>query len=191
MDSPQINEKGFSIGQVVYILSNKSQKIVPGMIIEEAIVKKLDGNHISWKIAVGPAGKEKVIDHAKLDGDIFTSLSDIEAVMRKRLESFLADLLNEAKSRAVAWYPQKTSTGISSSFKEEVDTNKVDPDTLYINSVTENVQTNQHAIVHNPMRDALRKVVDEESQQLQPGVIGSEILVLDNGQHVKFNIKAQ
>ena len=50
-----------SIGQIIYVLSNKTQKIIPAIVVEEMTVKKIDGNETSWKVSVGPQGKEKII----------------------------------------------------------------------------------------------------------------------------------
>lgn len=47
------------IGQIIYVLSNKAQRIIPAIVVEEMTVKKLEGNEVSWKVSVGPTGKEK------------------------------------------------------------------------------------------------------------------------------------
>lgn len=169
--------QAFDIGQVVYILSNKSQKIVPGMVVEEVVVRKLDGNQVTWKIAIGPRGKERIIEHTKLDGEIHVSLSDIEAIMRRRLETFLSNLLNEAQEQSYQWYgkPQDLNT------KDKVDQTAaasnlmVDPESLIEASPlgTKNSTKNDKYI----------------SQNYNDDVVESETIELDNGQKVKVNIK--
>lgn len=169
--------QAFDVGQVVYILSNKSQKIVPGMVVEEVIVKKLDGNQVTWKIAIGPRGKERIIEHTKLDGEIHTSLSDIETIMRKRLETFLSDLLKEAQDQSYQWYGKKQEinpiNNIDGSGKSS--NAMVDPESLIEASplATKNNTKNENYI----------------SQNYNENLVESETIELENGQKVKVNIK--
>lgn len=163
----------YDIGQVIYILSNKSQKIVPGMVVEEVVVRKLDGNQVTWKIAVGPRGKERIIEHTKLDGEIHVSLSDIEAVMRRRLETFLSSLLNEAQEQSNQWYGKKQDLNTKEKTAEAVAASNlmVDPESL---------------IEASPLSTKNEKYT---SQNYNDNIVESETIELENGQKVKVNIK--
>ena len=94
----------FQIGQVIYLLSEKSEKIVPAIVIEEVLVKKLDGKFVSWKVAVGPPNRRKEIDSNKLKGEVYASLDEIRDVMTRRLSVFIDNLVGEAKKRTDVWY---------------------------------------------------------------------------------------
>lgn len=152
------------------------------MIVEEIVVKKLDGNQVTWKIAIGPRGKERIVDHTKLDGEIHVSLSDIEAVLRKRLETFLGSLIDEAKQQSYTWYGKivgaKPEKG--SSAKSETDNIMVDPETL--------VEASAPQDYTNTTNTSFR------SQHQQPDdydndILSSELIEI-GGQKVKVNIKA-
>lgn len=166
--------RNFDIGQVVYILSNKNQKIVPGMIVEEIVVKTLNGNQTTWKISIGPKGKERVVDHTKLDGEIHVSLTEIEDIMRKRLETFLSSLLDEAQQQSYNWYGKVSDTGLRKALPTASDIDiKVDPETLVEASpLTQSGNSHYHA----------RNFDHSE-------LVESEMVELDNGQKVKVNIK--
>lgn len=97
-------EQSFEIGQIVYVLSEKAEAIVPAVIVEEMVVKKLDGSSTSWKVAIGPPSKKKIVETDELSGDVYTSLDDIRDVMTKRLEKFVDNLLSQATQRTEAWY---------------------------------------------------------------------------------------
>lgn len=97
-------KQSFKIGQVVYVLSDKAEAIVPAVIVEEMVVKKLDGSSVSWKVAVGPPNKKKIVETDELSGDVYTSLDDIRAEMTKRLMEYVDNLLNEATNRTEQWY---------------------------------------------------------------------------------------
>jgi hypothetical protein len=163
----------FEIGQLVYILSNKNQRIVPGMIVEEIVIKKLNGNQTTWKIAIGPKGKERIVDHTKLDGDIHVSLADIEEILRKRLETFLSSLISEAKQQSFSWYGKANeSSEKRSEHINDVSESKVDPETLMEIGVLSGPAENQYS-----------------TKNFEQDMVESEMIELDNGQKVKVNIK--
>ena len=169
--------QAFDVGQVVYILSNKSQKIVPGMVVEEVIVKKLDGNQVTWKIAIGPRDKERIIEHTKLDGEIHTSLSDIETIMRKRLETFLSDLLQEAQDQSYQWYgkKQEMNTVDKTDNSDRSANAMVDPESL--------IEASPLSTTNNTKNE------NYVSQNYNENLVESETIELANGQKVKVNIK--
>jgi len=119
-------QQSFEIGQVVYVLSDKAEAIVPAVIVEEMVVKKLDGSSTSWKVAIGPPGKKKVVETHDLSGDVYTSLDEIKEVMSKRLEEFVDNLLTQAKQRTEAWYGKQ----IENSERAQTPEGKIDPASL-------------------------------------------------------------
>lgn len=166
-------EKNLQIGQIIYILSNVKQKIVPAIVVEEIIVKKIDGNQISWKIGVGPPGKEKIIDSNRIDGNIYASLEEIRDVLTKRLTSFLDDLINEAERRAESWYHHHISKIAEHNIEKNME--KIAPEKLlsefdnqlentsFDNSRTNNLNPEITAATERiKLREELRKrLVDE------------------------------
>lgn len=128
-------EKNFEIGQVVYILSEQAQTILPGIIAEEVSVKKLSGNSISWKIKVGGADKAKLFDSAKIKGEVYGSLDDVKAVMSQRLNEYISKMVVDAELRVEKWYGkevserQKQEYGVANLSVSSVD-DRIDPDLL-------------------------------------------------------------
>ncbi len=107
--SPEDNNKKFEIGQVAYVLSNKTQKIVPVLIVEKTTVESIEDKKASWKVALGPAGeKRQVVEASKLNGEMFTSLQEIEEHLKRNLTNFINKVISEAKRNETAWYtPEK------------------------------------------------------------------------------------
>jgi len=118
-------QRTFEIGQIVYVLSDKAEAIVPAIVVEELVHKKLDGNSISWKVAVGPPSKKKIVASDDLSGEIYTSLDEIQKVMLKRLSSFVTDLVGKAHKRTESWYGKQVSKPKTE--KTEVPGGKIDP----------------------------------------------------------------
>ena len=56
--------------------------------IEEITVKTIEGNQSSWKVSVGPQGKEKTIDSKRLDGELYGSIEEVQGVLRERLDRY-------------------------------------------------------------------------------------------------------
>lgn len=96
--------KNFEIGQVVYILAEEAQTILPGLVVEECVVKKITGNTTSWKVKVGVGDKARLFDSAKIKGELFGSLEEVKASMTERLLTYVSNLLTEAEGRVEKWY---------------------------------------------------------------------------------------
>jgi hypothetical protein len=95
------------IGEVVYILSNKNQALIPALVAEESIIKTLNGVSVSWKLQIGTGEKSKIIESTRIDGEIFLSLEDVKNVMTKRLQTYITNLLDSAKQKQISWYKKE------------------------------------------------------------------------------------
>ena len=81
----------FQIGQVIYVLSNKTQTVLPGIVLEEIYHKRLDGDSVSYKMAIGPINNRKNVDLAKVDGEIYGSLEEIKNVLLEKVNAFVQE----------------------------------------------------------------------------------------------------
>jgi len=108
MSDTEEPQQNYQIGQIVYVLSDKAEAIVPAIVVEELVHKKLDGNSVSWKVAVGPPEKKKIVASDELSGEIYTSLEEIQDVMVKRLTVFVDNLVGGAQKRTEKWYGKIT-----------------------------------------------------------------------------------
>lgn len=202
-------DKSLSIGQVIYVLSNVKQKIVPAVVVEEIVVKKLDGNHVSWKVSVGPQGRERIVDSNRLDGEIYSSLEEIRDVLYKRLSSFLDDLVRETEKRVEVWYGQQ----VNATKLEDLDrtlsgsgdssgSDKIAPENLISEFETHATKKPQGVSVPPPpssgprrrdnLTNELRRMIDPEGEGLQgtpENILDSEEIELPGGQKVRLNIK--
>src|SRR5690606_34537643 len=86
----------------------------------------LDGSSVSWKVAVGPPGKKKIVASHDISGDVFMSLDEIKEVMTKRLAAYVDNLIGEARQRTESWYGKQ----IEQPEQEESSNRKIDPASL-------------------------------------------------------------
>lgn len=193
---PLGQNSSLKIGQIIYVLSNKAQKIIPAIVIEEMTVKKLDGNEVSWKVSVGPTGKEKIIDSKRLDGELYSSLDEIQGILKERLEQFINAIVDDAAKRADTWYGSKSKIAEQSQNED-----KVDPDSLIEEEIasatpkiTEIKKKSPAVSKAQATKEARNKLIeamsDEPKQKNQPGdIIDQEEIQLPDGQIVKVNIR--
>lgn len=120
------SDSSLSIGQVIYILSHKAQTVVPAVVIEEVIVKKINGNQTSWKVSIGPKDKNRVVDSTKIDGEIFTSLEDVRNILMERFQQYVNNLTIETERRVETWYGRAASSGMVSFDSQGQGNGKID-----------------------------------------------------------------
>jgi len=180
------------IGQIIYVLSNKAQKIIPAIVVEEVTIKKLNGNETSWKVSVGPTGKEKIIDSKRLDGELYATLDEVQAVLRQRLDQFVSTIVEDAEKRAAVWYGSKTK--IAEQYREE---DKIDPNSLIeeeditSHNPPEPKKKNSGVTKAQAAKEARNKLIAamSEEQNTSGDLIDQEEIQLPGGQVVKVNIR--
>ena len=181
------------IGQIIYVLSNKAQKIIPAIVVEEVTIKKLDGNETSWKVSVGPQGKEKIIDSKRLDGELYASLDEVQAVLKNKLDEFIVGIVSEAEKRAAEWYGSKTK--LTEQYRDD---DKIDPNSLIEEDVVpaksstdikKRASGMSKAQAAKEARNKLIAAMSEDSQAVPGDIVDQEEIRLPDGQVVKVNIR--
>lgn len=129
----------FAIGQVIYVLSDKTQTVLPGIVQEEIHHRSIEGEKVSYRVAIGPPNKQRVVDLATVDGEVYGDLNEVRNVLVGRLTAFVDDLCNTTNERVGQWYH---STGRSTT--TPTSNGKLDPAAL-MNEVASTTQTNGYA----------------------------------------------
>ena len=198
---PLGENSNLKIGQIIYVLSNKAQKVIPAIVVEEMIVKKLEGNEVSWKVSVGPTGKEKIIDSKRLDGELYESLDEIQIILKNRLEEFINQLIKEAETRANSWYGAKTKIAETNQYEGKIDpdslideeTTTVNPASILNPSPAEQKKKNTGINKAQAAKEARNKLIaamsDEQKTNTPGDIIDQEEIRLPDGQVVKVNIR--
>ena len=116
------------IGQIIYILSEKTTKVIPAIVSEQVSIKTLEGDTITWKVQIGPEGsKRKTYNLDSVKGDKYYSLEEVKEVLQERLLEFLNSTLSEASARTTNWYGPKTTDNQPIQVEE---VRQLDPDSL-------------------------------------------------------------
>jgi len=128
----------FTIGQIIYVLSDKSQTVLPGIVREEIHHRSIDGEKVSYRVMIGPQGKQRIVDLATVDGEVYGDLSEIREVLIQRLTAFVDDLCNTTSDRVSQWYGGIGRPATSSTNNGE----KLDPSVL-MNELNDKQYTQQ------------------------------------------------
>lgn len=169
------------IGQIIYILSNKAQTVVPAIVIEEVIVKKINGNLISWKVAIGPKDNNRIVDSNKLNGEIFHSLEEVKQVLLGRFTDFVNSLCDETEKRSENWYgksKQLETTNSDSMIDPENIVSSIENGNKMINQ-KENIQQNNVFFTKTPLeqqRERLRAMVSSEETEDESADINKQMV---------------
>lgn len=94
----------FTIGQIVYVFSDEKQVVLPAIIYEEMLHKTMEGTKKSYKVAVGPQSKRKILNLSEINGEVFCSLDEIKNILIDRLIGYVDNLCSETKGKEHQWY---------------------------------------------------------------------------------------
>lgn len=92
------------IGKVVYIITKKTQTILPVIIKEKNICETLNGEKITFKVLVGEPNKQKLFDLSKIDSEIFGSIEEVKDYLTKGFITALDVECDKAVGYASQWY---------------------------------------------------------------------------------------
>lgn len=102
--SSAFDTAGLKIGKVVYVITKKTQTILPVIIKEKNICESIDGERVTFKVLAGEPSKGKVIDLAKIDSEVFGSIDDVKTFLVENFEKALDLECSKAENFAKQWY---------------------------------------------------------------------------------------
>lgn len=197
--------RNYEIGQVVYVLAEQTQTILPGIIVEEVIVKKLSGNSVSWKIKVGQGDKAKLYDSAKINGEVYGSLDEVREVTLRQLTAFVTKMCNEAEERVEKWYGREIAEKqkqLQGAIGPEIPSDKIDPDMMLssaVDSFEEDVASkvpDKHKSMLIPqqkndpgsLREKLENMIIDKDEMFQPTGEGEMFITGPNGERIPVKV---
>ena len=97
------------VGQIIFLVSRKSQSILAAQICEQNVKKTLDGEETTFRVKIG--GEEVndgIYDLSKIDADIYGSPEEASASLyesaKLAIDGFVADAVEDAK-QSFAYQP--------------------------------------------------------------------------------------
>lgn len=84
-----------NVGQVIYLLTNKSSKVYPALVCEEIKKRSLAGETINYVVRL-PTDDAREVEVDKLDAEIFESVKDAKETMIGRISAEIDSMLEQA-----------------------------------------------------------------------------------------------
>ena len=108
----------YEVGQILFLLINKSRKIAPVQVVEQIVRKSIDGEEVSYVVQLPNSEKTK-IDLSKLECEVFTDSDLIRKSMIEKAISAIDKLVGDSiqiSSNAFDCEVAKLSEPLSSDF---------------------------------------------------------------------------
>lgn len=175
--------KKFSIGQIVYILYNKNQTILPALVVEEVTKQTLNGTEVSWKFAVGESKQQKIVDLTQINGDVYSSLNEIKQLLTERLNKYIDSIIKSAKDNEHIWYHAQLKNAKESGAVSETE-KSVAADPL------DSLITGPKELSKESLREKLKEIVSlDPSDLLEEKNVSS--FIDENGQKINLHFPKQ
>ena len=89
-----------SVGDIVYVVSNKKRQVLPAQVIEQINRKTLAGEQIQYQVLIAGAQTPVDLDSLSTIGKIFSSLDEVRVSLHRQAEAAIAQVLEDAVSLA-------------------------------------------------------------------------------------------
>jgi hypothetical protein len=94
----------YSVGQVIYVILKKEQRVYPMQIVEEITKKTLEGADTTYAVRGGNDPKSQLMI-SEIDGEIFDSAEKARSALTQRAVESINRLVDVAIQKAKEWYP--------------------------------------------------------------------------------------
>jgi hypothetical protein len=98
--------KPYTIGQIIYVVS--SDNVLPYQVVEENVKSTLSGTQVSYVVRCGPNNDH--IELSKVNGEIFTSIADVQQSMLLKVTAFVNKHIDQAIKKEQLWYSEEKSS---------------------------------------------------------------------------------
>ena len=92
----------YSVGQVLFIILNKKQQVIPCQVTEQVVRRSLSGEETSYSVAIPSRNENKVHELDSIDGEVFESIEDVRKYMLDQTTQIITTITNKAISVAKA-----------------------------------------------------------------------------------------
>lgn len=98
----------YEVGQILYMTSQKSFKIIPIQVVEEVIRTTINGKEKTYMVCF-PDQEKTVVDIKKINSKIFKNVKDVEKHLLDNTRKAIKELIKEANQAIDAVFSVKTN----------------------------------------------------------------------------------
>ena len=97
-----MSDANYEVGQILYVLSESSERVVPVQVCEELRRRTIAGEEITYLVRTGPTGEQRPL--SEVSGTVFSKTEDVCAHMRVRFDAFLKAQMEWTANAQRTWY---------------------------------------------------------------------------------------
>lgn len=95
----------YSVGQILYVVFKKDNKVVPVQVTEEITRKTLDGLRVDYTVKAGSSNDTTVsLDLLMKEGEIFNTPEQAVETLSSRARNSITKIVKVAVDKAHQWY---------------------------------------------------------------------------------------
>ena len=86
----------YQVGQVLFIILNKKQQVIPVQVTEQVVRRSLNGEEISYSISIPNRDENRVLELDSIDGEVFESIDSVREYMLEQTTQIISTITDRA-----------------------------------------------------------------------------------------------
>jgi hypothetical protein len=86
----------YQVGQVLFIILNKKQQVIPVQVTEQVVRRSLNGEEISYSVSIPSRDENRVHELESIDGEVFDSIEDVRQYMLEQTQHIISTITERA-----------------------------------------------------------------------------------------------
>jgi hypothetical protein len=86
----------YSVGQVLFIILNKKQQVIPCQVTEQVVRRSVSGEEISYSVSIPGRSENKIHELDTIDGEVFNSIEDVRTYMLEQTNQMISTITDKA-----------------------------------------------------------------------------------------------
>jgi len=123
-------KKRYSVGQVVFVIVQQQDKIMPLQIVEEITKKTVSGEEIIYKAVYGGDAERKQYNLSLIKGEIFSTIEDVKKFLMTNTANWIEKIVTDAQKKTEAWYGVQETSQVYHEIPQE-STQEQDPNDFH------------------------------------------------------------
>lgn len=86
----------YKVGQVLFIILNKKQQVIPVQVTEQVVRRSLNGEEISYSVSIPNREGDRTHELDSIDGEVFDTLEDVRKTMFEHANYVITTITDKA-----------------------------------------------------------------------------------------------
>ncbi len=100
----------YDVGQIIYVLSGETDKIIPMQVCEELRRRSIEGEDVTYLVRSGP-NKAETFKIDQINGKVFSTLELAREHLQEKFAKWIEDQVQWTVNTQRSWYKMDPSEG--------------------------------------------------------------------------------